>query len=513
MASLNFTIETEAAPETHMQFSTIGFWVFFAVALCVYYLIRPAWRWVVLLSASLFFYITLIAPLLIAALTLVTAFSYLIGQMLAGLPARSVQRKGILWLGIILNLAVLIFIRYLPAIINTLPGLFLRISSVPNLGVSVGVSFFVFQAISYLIDVYGDKQPSESHFGYFSLYISFFPKLLQGPIERASHLLPQLRKPQELTDETIQSGLFLFGWGLFKKVAIADRLGIFVGAVYNHLPDYSGISLWLATFYYALQIYCDFSGYTDMAIGMARLLGINLSINFNRPYLAISIADFWRRWHISFSSWIFDYIFKPLQRRLRRWKTWALPLALLITFFLSGIWHGASWGFLVWGLLHGIYMAAYGLLAPYEKIFLQRYCLENSTWVRLVRITLTFLLVCFAWIFFRANTLADGWYVASHLFSGLEAVPRLLICPGCHVPGQYSLKTFTFNVPLADLSLAAIGLLVLMGVELPQNLTKTCIGQAFQKYTLFRWLVYLLLAMGILALGTNGQADFVYFKF
>jgi alginate O-acetyltransferase complex protein AlgI len=496
-----------------MQFNTTGFWLFFALVMCLYYLARPAWRWVVLLAASLFFYANLIAPLLIAALALVTAVSYLIGRMLVASPVRSARRKGILWLGILLNLAVLVFIRYLPALINTFPALFLHLSSLPNLAVSVGVSFFVFQAISYLVDVHGGKQPAESHLGYFSLYISFFPKLYQGPIERASNLLPQLHKPRALNDELIRSGLLLFAWGLFKKMVIADRLGIMVGAVYDHLPDYTGISLWLATFYYALQIYCDFSGYTDMAIGMARLLGINLSINFNKPYLAVSISDFWRRWHISFSSWIFDYIFKPLQRHLRRLKTWSLPVALLVTFFLSGIWHGASWGFVVWGLLHGMYMAVYALLAPYEKIFLQRHALENSTWLRLVRITFTFLLVCFAWIFFRANSLAEGWYVASHLFTGLDALPRLLSCAGCHVAGQGLLKTITFDLPLANFPMAAIGVLVLMAVELPRDLANTRMGHAFQKYTPLRWLVYVLLALSIMALGTNGQASFVYFKF
>jgi alginate O-acetyltransferase complex protein AlgI len=249
-----------------MQFNTTGFWLFFAIVVCLYYLVRPTWRWVVLLAASLFFYAELIAPQLIAALAMVTAVSYLVGRMLAASRAKSVQRKGILWLGILLNLAVLVFIRYLPVFTNTFPALSLRLSSLPNLAVSAGVSFYVFQAISYLVDVHGDRQPAESHFGYFSLYISFFPKLLQGPIERASMLLPQLHKPQALNDELIRSGLLLFAWGLFKKMVIADRLGILVGAVYDHIPDYSGISLWLATFYYALQIYCDFSGYTDMAI-------------------------------------------------------------------------------------------------------------------------------------------------------------------------------------------------------------------------------------------------------
>jgi len=500
-----------------MQFTTAGFWIFFAAVFCVYYLVRPAWRWVVLLAASLYFYAALGAPQLIVALALVTGISYIVGRVLAGSSAKSAKRKVILWLGVLLNLAVLIIIRYLPILIKGLV-LFPYLASLPNLAISVGVSFYVFQAISYLIDIYYEEIPAESHFGYFSLSISFFPKLLQGPIERASILLPQLHKPKALTDEMIRSALLLFAWGLFKKVVIADRLGILVGAVYDNLPQYTGASLWLATFYYALQIYCDFSGYTDMAIGLARLLGINLSINFNKPYLAVSIADFWRRWHISFSSWIFDYIFKPLQMNLRRWKIWASPAALLVTFFLSGIWHGASWGFVIWGLLHGIYMAAYALLAPCEKKFLRRFNLEKSIVVRFVRIVFTFLLVCFAWIFFRAKTLTDGWYVASHLFTGWDFITRLingfthhgLAIAGTGIGLQ---QILTFNIPIPDLIFAAIGVLVLLAVELPENLANSRMGIAFQKYTVFRWFVYWLLAISILALGTMVQTGFVYFQF
>lgn len=500
-----------------MQFNTISFGIFFTIVFCIYYFFRPTWRWAVLLASSIFFYAQLNAPQLIVALVLVTLISYSIGRILSKLPADSDKRKMFLWLGILLNLAVLAFIRYLPMLVESLPALPFQWFSLPTLIVSVGVSFYVFQAISYLIDIYFEKQPAEIHLGYFSLYISFFPKLLQGPIERASNLLPQLHKPAPLSDEIIRSALLLFAWGLFKKVVIADRLALLVGAVYDHLPKFTGISLWLATFLFALQIYCDFSGYTDMAIGVARLLGINLSINFNKPYLATSIADFWRRWHISFSTWIFDYIFKPLQMRLRNWKTWANPIALLVTFFLSGIWHGASWGFIVWGLLHGSYMAAYALLEPYEKKFLLRFKLVNSTTVKIIKTGITFLLVCFAWIFFRAKTLGEGWYVVSHLFSGLDMFQQILQRAIHGLPitnqGLGLQESFTFGIPIVDHVFAVIGLLVLSAVELPINLAKTRLGIAFQKHAAFRWLVYWLLTMSILAFGSTVQTEFVYFRF
>jgi alginate O-acetyltransferase complex protein AlgI len=497
-----------------MQFNTTGFFLFFAVVFCIYYLTRPNWRWIVLLAASLFFYSRLNAPHLILALGLVTVVSYMIGRKLSRLPSESGKRKLILWLGVLLNLAVLAVIRYLSVLFKALPAIFSPWINLPTIMISIGVSFYVFQAISYLIDIYYEDQHAELHFGYFALYISFFPKLLQGPIERASKLLPQLNNPKALNDEMIRSALLLFAWGLFKKVVIADRLSILVGAVYDHLPEFTGISLGLATFYYALQIYCDFSGYTDMAIGIARLLGINLTCNFNKPYFAVSIADFWRRWHISFSTWIFDYIFKPIQMNLRQWKIWANPIALMITFFLSGIWHGASWGFVIWGLIHGFYLAVYSLIIPYEKKILRRLKLENSKIVRIMRIGLTFILVCFAWIFFRAKTVADGWYVVSHMFSDLDRVSSALasLIHNQSITGQ-GLEIFTFNESVIDHVLSVIGVLILLAMELPENLSKTRLGRIFQKHSVFRWVVYWLLVMSILALGVIIQAKFVYFQF
>ena len=329
-------------------------------------------------------------------------------------------------------------------------------------------------------------------------------------------MLPQLHQPKALTDERIQSAFLLIIWGLFKKVVIADRLSILVSAVYDNLPEYTGISLWLATFYYSLQIYCDFSGYTDIAIGVSRLLGIDLSINFNKPYLAISIADFWRRWHISFSTWIFDYIFRPIQINIRRWEMWANPIALLVTFFLSGIWHGASWGFIIWGLLHGFYMATYALITPYETKFLRRYKLENSAIIRALRICVTFLLVSFAWIFFRTKTLNDAGYVVSHLFSNFETTISILtnftnLANAGQGKGLF--LPLTFNQSLTDNFFGFTGIIILLIVELPKNLAETRLGITFKKNLAFRWLVYWLLVMSIILIGVSAQGGFVYFQF
>ena len=500
-----------------MQFTTIQFIIFFTVACFVYYVSKPTWRWVVLLIASIYFYAQLDAPHLLVALALVTIISYFLGLKLNNLPIESNKRKLVLWIGILLNLSVMAVVRYLPSIVNSFQEDLISRLKTPNLMITIGVSFFVFHAISYLIDIYYVRNPAEFHFGYFSLYLSFFPKLLQGPIERASKLIPQLRNPQTLNDEMIRSALLLFTWGLFKKVVVADRLGMMVDIVYDDLPSFTGFTLRLATLLYAIQIYCDFSGYTDMAIGIARLLGINLSINFKRPYLAVSIVDFWRRWHITFSNWIFEYIFKPIQLNLRSWKTWANPIALLATFFLSGIWHGANWTFVVWGLLHGFYMAAFVLFTPYRKKFLKRFRLENSVFIRIIQIGMTFLLVSFAWIFFRANTLADAGYVVRHIFSDLDTLPRLLIMlmQGKAIldEGLVHESIRLFNIPLQEYYLVGLGIIILLIVELPKNMSKSWLGVAFYRHTVFRWTTYLLLVLAIFGLGITGQTKFVYFQF
>lgn len=500
-----------------MQFTTVQFFLFFVVVFVVYYLSRPNWRWAVLFIASVYFYAQLNAPHLLIALAFVTLISYFLGRKLTNLPIDSNKRKITLWIGIFLNLSVMAAVRYLPNIIRPLENVLPLQATNPTLLISIGVSFYVFHAISYLLDIYYVRNPAEFHLGYFSLYLSFFPKLLQGPIDRGSKIIPQLRNPQKLNDEIIRSALLLFAWGMFKKVVIADRLGILVDIVYNDVTSFTGFTLRFATLLYAIQIYCDFSGYTDMAIGIARLFGINLSQNFNRPYYAVSIVDFWRRWHITFSNWIFDYIFRPLQLNFRKWKNWANPMALLITFFLSGIWHGANLTFVVWGILHGIYMAAFVLFTPYRKRFLKKFLLENSGFVKIIQIGTTFLLISFAWIFFRANSLTDAWYVVGQIFKELDTVPRLLIMSiqgeAVFSEGFIPELIGLINIPLQEYYLAGLGLIILLIVELPKNLSNSWLGITFKHYTVFRWATYLLLVLLIIGLGVTDQTDFVYFQF
>jgi alginate O-acetyltransferase complex protein AlgI len=413
-----------------MTFTSLPFLLFFPATLILFSITPSRFRWLLLLAASYFFYACLKVPHLLIVLVFVTIVSHMCGLQIYK-AASSKLKKFWLWAGITANLAVLILLKYIPFLVenmNFFLGWFspeFRPINVHKL-VAIGASYFVFQGISYLIDIYLEMLEPEKHPGYFALSISFFPKLLQGPIERGGNLLPQLRGIPSLSWENLRAGANLFLWGMFKKVVVADRLATFVDPVYNDVHAYHGLSLVAATYLFALQIYFDFSGYTDMALGIARCFNIRLTQNFNSPYLATSIADFWRRWHISFSSWILDYIFKPLQFSFRDWPRWGAPLALMVTFIASGIWHGASWCFVIWGVLHGVYLSSSVLFRQQKRKLCKALALEKSRTLKVWQLFITFNLVCFSWIFFRSASIKDALYVAWHSITDIPRSIQLL---------------------------------------------------------------------------------------
>ena len=482
-----------------MNFNSIEYLLFIPCVFLCLYLAGERFRWLVLLGASCYFYLTLKHLYLLIALFFVAAVSYTCGILLE--RCQSTRWKGTLfWGGVSANLLVLISIKYLPFLERNLNAFLGRLSlhlAVPEgrVLVSIGVSYFVFQAISYLIDIYLEIEKPERHLGYFTLYLAFFPKLLQGPIERAGGLLPQLRTGARFNQENFQAGLLQFGWGLFKKAVVADRLALYVNTVYGDVHAYTGLPLVFVTYLYAFQIYFDFSGYTDMALGTARMFNIRLTQNFNAPYLARSLGDFWRRWHISFSRWILDYIFKPLQMQFRNWRNFGTALALLITFLVSGIWHGASWCFIIWGALHGLYLAASVFYKPYQKRIYRRLKLENSRAQHVWQTLVTFNMVCFAWIFFRAESVSDARYVVTHLFDGVSGFSALLAAHGT-----------------SDLMIAAASMLVIWLVYLLKE--GTMFGRDFMLMPAkLRWGVYLCLAVGITFFNMDSNAGFIYFNF
>ena len=499
-----------------MTTNSFAYLVFVGSVFIVFYLIKGKYRWSWLLLVSLIFYASQKTPPLILALALVILVSYFWGLRLKAAKKDSHKQ---FWLisGIFLNLFFLFVFRYLPAIVSTTPSL----SSNPNLSflsgvITVGVSFFVLQAISYLIDIYLEILEPERHFGTFALFLGFFPKLIQGPIERGSDLLPQLHRPYLFDYQNMRHGLWQIEQGLFKKLVIADRLAIFVNAVYNNVQTYTGFPLIIATYLYALQIYFDFSAYTDIALGVARLFGINLTQNFNSPYLADSVPEFWRRWHISFSRWILDYIFKPLQMFLRGWKQWGSAIALMITFLLSGIWHGMTWGFIVWGFLHGIYMAASVFFSPFFNKLFKRLKLEKNIVLKVAQVFITFNLVSFAWIFFRARNLTDAIYVVTHLLRGIGSSLRLLLrslIPQVNISG---LTKFIQPYLLGQDNNSILILICVLAVTLIAAIINAHSKKKefpLDQPTLIRWGIYYLIVFAILFLGIFNSYQFIYNQF
>ena len=367
-----------------------------------------------LLAASCYFYMAFV-PIYILILGFTIVIDYYAGIFIEN--ASGSKRKLFLTISLIANIGVLAIFKYYNFLNDNFSFLmqgFGLENPIPYLSIllPVGLSFHTFQAMSYTIEVYRGHEKAERHFGIYALYVMFYPQLVAGPIERPQNLLYQFRQKFDFDYARVTSGLRLMLWGLFKKVVIADRLAVAVDLVYNNPQDHSNSSLILATFYFAFQIFCDFSGYSDMAIGAARVMGFNLMNNFNGPYLAKSVQEFWSRWHISLSTWFKDYLYIPLGGNRVGIPRWYLNT--FIVFLVSGLWHGASWNFVIWGALHGFYIVFANLTAKPRAAINKALLIDK---LPILKTFTTFVLVAFAWIFFRANTLNDAYTLISNLES------------------------------------------------------------------------------------------------
>ena len=471
-----------------MNLTSPSYFLFLALVYLTFILAPDRFRWLLLLAASYGFYATFDAPPLLLALAFVSGVSYISALRLAREVDES-KRKRTLQLGTAGCLLTLVAMRLLPTLAQSFAGALPYV----NLLTSVAVSYFTFQAISYLADVYLKVLEPERHLGYHALALAFFPKLLQGPIERAGCLLPQLRKPYKFNYAAMRSGMLLFTLGLYKKVVLADRLALYADAVYQDLDAYIGPPLIIGTYAFGLQLYFDFAGYTDMARGTARMFGIELTENFKSPYQATSIADFWRRWHISFSSWLLDYVFKPLQLAWRGLRQAGAALALILTFLLSGIWHGTKWTFITWGLLHGIYLAVSIYYRPYQKSLYKWLNIERSKWLKFWQIIITFNLVSLAWVFFRAESIGSAWYALTHTWRRSEGRLDVL---------RYTGKRGALVVLLS--------IFILSWASLDPRFSRTLVAM-FQGS--MRWVMYYVLIMLILLCGVFGGGEFIYEKF
>lgn len=486
-----------------MLFNSRDFLIFFPIVVFLYFKTKPRNRNILLLAASYYFYMCW-KPAYIILIVTSTMIDYICAQRMAKtdkLPAR----RSYLIISLICNLGLLFTFKYLNFFAWT-TKYFLGTRGIElaepllNVLLPVGISFYTFQTLSYTIDVYrGDTKP-EKRLINFALYVSFFPQLVAGPIERSSRLLPQFDNDIEFDYHRVTDGLRLMLWGMFKKVVIADTLAKLVEPVYSSPSDYTGPALVAATFFFAFQIYCDFSGYTDIAIGAAKVLGIELMKNFDRPYSAKSIREFWRRWHISLSTWFRDYLYIPLGgNRVSKSRNY---FNLVVVFFLCGLWHGANWTFVIWGLLHGAYMIVSRITKRPRARLAQIIGLHKiPVFHNFFKMTITFGLTCFAWIFFRSQTLSDALYIVKHIFSGW---------------GQLATKgglssLFIFDTPVAFV----IALVLIIILEIVQLLQSHYPAQGVLKEVpvWVRWPVYYIAVISILIFGSPEGQEFIYFQF
>jgi D-alanyl-lipoteichoic acid acyltransferase DltB (MBOAT superfamily) len=435
-----------------------------------------------------------------------TLIDYFVAQKMATIETK-IKRKKWLLISIITNLSILFGFKYfnffnenVQALFNSL-NIFYGVSSF-DLLLPVGISFYTFQTLSYTIDVYNGRTQAQKHLGIFAVYVSFFPQLVAGPIERSKNLLPQFYIEHKFSFNRIKYGLQQMLWGFFKKVVIADRLAIVVDAVYNNLDDYTGISLLVATLFFAFQIYCDFSGYSDIAIGSARIMGFELMDNFKRPYFSKSILEFWRRWHISLSTWFRDYLYIPLGgSRVVKWRWY---YNLFITFIISGLWHGANWTFITWGGLHGIFLILAIILTKPERYIIKMLRLDNSIIHKIYKVTFTFSLVCFAWIFFRANNISDALYIINNLFIDISDYSDIQ---------KMKINLRGIGVGLNEI-LISISLIILMEVYNIYERSGDVWKKLEKKPIWIRWGFYYILLFCILFLAPYSRLNnFIYFQF
>jgi len=410
------------------------------------------------------------------------------------------RKKLLLIFSIIINLGILFTFKYFnffsEALKILLQNFSIKLDPITlKLVIPIGISFYTFQTLSYTIDVYRGNFKPEKHPGIFAVYISFFPQLVAGPIERAKNLLPQFFEKHYFDYKKATDGLKLMLWGFFKKIVIADRLAMIVNTIYENPSGYNSIALITATIFFAFQIYCDFSGYSDIAIGAAQVMGFNLMDNFKRPYFSRSINEFWKRWHISLSTWFKDYVYIPLGgnkvNKIRRYFN------LLTVFLISGLWHGAKWTFVIWGLLHGLYLILELILKPIKNKIMEFMRLTKlPKLMAFMEICFTFILINIAWIFFRANNLPDAIYIIKNIFTEMN----------------FNINGINIGVGWTEL-IMAIGVILFMEFIHLIEEHKSIREFLDSKPKALRWSIYLIIIYMILIFGVFEKSEFIYFQF
>lgn len=472
-----------------MPFNSFNFWLVFPFIFGLYWLIPAKYNqarkvFLILVSYLLYMNWKPAFAVVLLGVTLVTFF----GGWVFDDQSDTKKKKRLAWLFAVMALLPLLVFKYYNFLNESLTSGLATVGlkfSMPGLNwaVPVGISFFTFQAVGYMLDVYHGKTKVEKNIVDYILFVSFFPQVTSGPISTANELLPQIKSTHKFDYEQGKQGLKFLLWGMFIKLVVADRLGLFVDTVYANYIHYNGTTCFVASVCYTLQIYCDFAGYSLMAIGIARTIGFNLPDNFKRPYFAVSITDFWRRWHITLTRWLTQHVYIPMggNRCSKAKNYWNI----FVTFLVSGIWHGANWTFIVWGCMHGV-------LQIIEKALGWQKYEGNNRAVKVVRIVVTFLLVNFAWIFFRMPDITSVGIVVGKIFTSI-GTPNL---SGLDI----------FSKLILFIGIAILVFKDLKDEFLPNRLT-------FLRRGLFRWSIYIVLFAMILALGVLDSGQFIYVNF
>lgn len=482
-----------------MLFNSFDFLFFFPIAVFVFYFLKHQYRWIWLLLCSYFFYMYL-EPMLLLLLWTSTLIDYFCGLKMDKYSDQKI-RKRFLILSIVTNLGLLFFFKYFIFFTeNAVEVLsFFGIQMEATAGehsdyvkilLPIGISFYTFQTMSYSIDVYRKEMPAERHLGKYALFVSFFPQLVAGPIERTKRLLPQFSKVIHFDTNRIKKGLIMMAWGFFLKLVLADRLGVYVDDIHYNVADYKGLPLLLGSYFFIFQIYYDFSAYCTIAIGAAQVMGYDLMQNFNRPFYLNSIADFWRKWHISLMKWFRDYLYIPLVRKYKFSKV----SAMMVVFFFNGLWHGASWTFVVWGVLCGVLLIADNKTIPIRRKILSTLGLSyKMKIIKVLNGAMLFTLIGIVTVFFRSPNIGQA---------------------GIYLNNMFSRSSTAFNVyhDWFEFYLSLFLIVVVQIIHFYKGNDRVY-ELVWNRPRWMRWIIYLLFIVVMVLFSVNRQNNFIYFQF
>ncbi len=480
-----------------MIFTSFNFLIFFPLVIIIYFILPERWRWKFLLISSCYFYIN-IRPVYAILLFFVILTTYLFTRLIDA--TESPERKKIFLVSnIILALLPLFFFKYYnfvnDVVFNVLEIAHIR-WPLPEISwlLPIGISYYTFMALGYSIDVYNEEIRAEKSFGIVALFLSFFPLVLSGPIERAPNMLHQFKGKLIFNYVKFVKGLQWVLWGYFMKLVVADRVGMYVNAVFHNIDEHNGKSLFVATLLYPIQVYADLGGYSLIAIGCAKVIGIDVMQNFNRPFFATSMSEFWRRWHISLISWLTDYIYMPLAFQYRKFRIWGIVIALMITFILSGLWHGANLTFIVWGTMQGIFLSIEALTNKKKKAFVRKYNLMQKGWYLLICSAFTYLLFAFSEIFGGASeSVSAGFLTIKKIFTDFKG------------------RVWYENPSM--IIITSISIFILFVIEFKGEYYKGQFSFFTNRNFAIRFLSYAFLIIMILLIGVLDGGQFIYFQF